>query len=742
MALLIAHSHCHPIRTFVSRLLSLIALVTLCAAATPSSVHASVWIDAQGGGQHLDVAADGTVYTLAADGQVFRYGGLPGSWQRVPVHTLQAFAVGGGDAMWGIDTEGLVWRFDHSVQDWIGTGGRGVALDVDPQGNAWVVAADQTIWRWDVPANGFLPVTGQLQDIAIGADGTVWGLDALGRSWKHVLGDWSHMGGNGQRIAVDAHGQAWLTAADGSVKRFDDAAGGFLAVATPGFQEVAVAPDGTIFGVVTGGSSIQHSSTEWVDMGGRWIDIDVDAHNVPWVVDPTGALFRFGGQAGSWHREPAPKLLDLAIGTEGSIWGAEPAGHLSYFDTDLGDWIGLGGHGVRIVVDEQDVPWAVAADGSVWKYGGQHGVWHRQPAPLLSDLAIGPDGSQWATEPAGFVSHFDTTVDDWVGTGGHGVRVDVDGASVAWVVAGNGTLWKHGGQHGAWQQVAAPPLRTISIAPDGTIWGIGLGLRILRGPAIAARAPVPGPPAGGGTPGFTTSWTQIPGDAIDVGAGADGSVWSIGGDRSVYRRNSAGGWDGMGLTGAARIDVSNDGRGVVVLETNEIRQYIPATDSWQQIPGQATDVGFGADGSLWIIGGNPSQGVWRWQTGVGGWEDMGANATRIDVAPNGTAYLVQSDGTIMQYGGSPGVWHLTDGGLQANDIAVGLSPHGAAWGAIWAIGQQDGIYRWSDARFGSTGNGWERTNGGSIAITADNHGNVLSVAHSGTIWQGSSPDSQ
>lgn len=249
---------------------------------------------------------------------------------------------------------------------------------------------------------------------------------------------------------------------------------------------------------------------------------------------------------------------------------------------------------------------------------------------------------------------------------------------------------------------------------------------------------------------FTTSWTQIPSGitALDIGAGANGSVWMVGSDHRVYRlADDNSGWIDMGLDGAARIDVTLHGNGLVVKHDQQVWHYEGHNQKWVHMPGLfAIDVGTGADGSVWALG-NPSGisnagSVYQLNFGTGIWEERGIAGTRIDVAPNGRAYIVQSDGTIVQYGDSPGVWHVTAGGLLATDVALGISPHGAAWGAIWAVGPNDEIYRWSDVRFSNTGNGWEKTNGGSISITSDDEGNVLSLAHDGSIWQGNSPDSQ
>jgi|APSaa5957512622_1039677.scaffolds.fasta_scaffold18409_2 hypothetical protein len=260
--------------------------------------------------------------------------------------------------------------------------------------------------------------------------------------------------------------------------------------------------------------------------------------------------------------------------------------------------------------------------------------------------------------------------------------------------------------------------------------------------------------------GFTTVWAQIPSGitAIDIGAGADGTVWMVGSDHTAYRMVAdASGWEHMGIGQVQRIDVTPDGRGVVVLINEEVWEYTGGT--WEHLRNMwAIDVGCGANGGVWVLGnshgpiennaispyGLRGDGTWAYHGAVAG------RNKRIDVAPNGTAYVVcdvfhGGGSKLFQWAGGQD-WHETSiGDLEARDIALGISPHGAAWGAIWLADEDGNIHRWSDVKFsntGNTGHGWERTNGGSIAISADDEGNVLSIAHDGSIWQGNSPDSQ
>ncbi|HEU4679290.1 MAG TPA: tectonin domain-containing protein, partial [Terrimicrobiaceae bacterium] len=92
--------------------------------------------------------------------------------------------------------------------------------------------------------------------------------------------------------------------------------------------------------------------------------------------------------------------------------------------------------------------------------------------------------------------------------------------------------------------------------------------------------------------------------------------------------------------------------------------------AWRQVPGTAKDIGVGADGSVWIIGTNPSGtadnfGVHRW-TGKD-WQGVEGGGVRIDVDPKGNPWVVNAKGEIFRR--VKDTWQHLPGA--AKDIGVG-----------------------------------------------------------------------
>ena len=99
---------------------------------------------------------------------------------------------------------------------------------------------------------------------------------------------------------------------------------------------------------------------------------------------------------------------------------------------------------------------------------------------------------------------------------------------------------------------------------------------------------------------------------------------------------------------------------------------------WKMLPGAATDIGVGADGTAWVIGTNVEvggYGIYRWNGS--NWDKIAGSAVRIAVDPQGKAWVVTSGHAIFRLrrpavrAGGPGA---------ANDIGIGAN------GVVWVIG--------------------------------------------------------
>lgn len=250
-----------------------------------------------------------------------------------------------------------------------------------------------------------------------------------------------------------------------------------------------------------------------------------------------------------------------------------------------------------------------------------------------------------------------------------------------------------------------------------------------------SRDYAPGFPDGGNGPAFH-DWIRVPGEARDIGVGADGTVWVLG--ANTYDNFD---FDGFGndvdydfglwvlddfgwreVPGAGiRLDVGPDGYPWVVNSDHEIWRLTPF--GWDRVPGRAKDIGIGADGSVWVLGTTERRGgfeIFRW-TGFG-WQKVHGTGVRIDVGPDGTPWVINHDDSIFRL--VHGTWEEVPG--LAKDIGIGPD------GSVWVIGSDSreggyGIYRWNGAA-------WVKVRGSARQVSVGPGGRPWVVNRDGEIY--------
>ena len=186
-------------------------------------------------------------------------------------------------------------------------------------------------------------------------------------------------------------------------------------------------------------------------------------------------------------------------------------------------------------------------------------------------------------------------------------------------------------------------------------------------------------------------WKNIAGGLTDIGVGANGVVWGVNKNMSIYRLRSNNTWENIS-GGLKRIDVDNRGNAYGVNRSDHIYKWT-GKGGWRRIPGALTDIGVGANGVVWGV--NKNQDIYRLKSDGKSWQKIEGKAVRIDVDPKGNAVVVNKSGTPYQWNGKkwlrlPGVLH---------DISVGPK------GKIWGINNNGAIYKYNGK------GGWIRANG-------------------------------
>jgi hypothetical protein len=224
----------------------------------------------------------------------------------------------------------------------------------------------------------------------------------------------------------------------------------------------------------------------------------------------------------------------------------------------------------------------------------------------------------------------------------------------------------------------------------------------------------------------TCTVTVVNAKVTDVGVGADGSVFVIGAD-SVSATGGYGiyKWVNGQLKklpdcAAIRIAVSPQGVPWVVNKSHLIFRY-NGTTIWDQMPGTATDIGIGADGSVFAIGTqdvSPTGGynIMKWN-GTG-WTTMSDCAgIHIAVDPHGTPWVVNRSGVVFQYGGTY-LWNQIYG-VAGNDIGIGAD------NSVFVTGKDSTLATYNPPIFKYNNTGWTQVQSASgINISVDPQGKI------------------
>ena len=200
--------------------------------------------------------------------------------------------------------------------------------------------------------------------------------------------------------------------------------------------QVAVAADGTVWGVNAANQIFRRDGAAWTRMPGALKQVSVGAQNAVWGVNSTDAVFRWNGAA--WDKMPG-KLKYVAVAADGAVWGVNAADAI--FRWGGAAWIGVSGALKQIAVKNSS-----AAAGSVWGVNA-------------ADKIFQWNGSGW-TQVAGALKH---------------VAVAADGT--LWGVNAADKIFK---RDGATWAPAPGALQQIAVGSSGQVWGTNAGANVYR----------------------------------------------------------------------------------------------------------------------------------------------------------------------------------------------------------------------------------------------------------------------
>lgn len=354
------------------------------------------WQVVPGRAQKVAVDARGLIWTLASDGTLARR--LGGTWIGVPGKARDIAADGSGRVlMVGEDGKLHEWRDERAVWEEMAGSGDSIAVAV----------AGGTIWRVDslgrIHASGlrrvredagdspprregargtrpvsriadtsplvFTRVAGGLKQLAIGLDGSVFGLETSGsiRRWSNAEKRFNGFPGNLNVLGVSASGLPFGLGPGGNFARHDGAAWrnvplrfGLIDLTFANEQDaLAINVEGQLFRL-----SFKDGNASYQRLPGDGTRIAVAPDGSYWYRNGAGLLFRC--DLLNQCQRLSVNASDLAVGPAGTVFIVDDQFNLRRFNAETGLFdILRRGSTLRVAVGPGDRPWIIERNGDV-----------------------------------------------------------------------------------------------------------------------------------------------------------------------------------------------------------------------------------------------------------------------------------------------------------------------------------------------------------------------------------------
>lgn len=221
----------------------------------------------------------------------------PPNWKLLPGAATDIGASAGATYVLGTGAEsGGYGIYKWNGVDWTKIAGGAVRVDVEANGNPWVVNSQGDIFKRTGNAWTLLP--GKAKDIGIGAEGSVYVIGTGAESggygiYKWNGSSWTKISGGAVRVTVDNTGTPWVVNSSGNIFKRNGASWTQL----PGTaRDIGAGPNGKVFIIgntsVSGGHNIyEWSGSDWVEVPGGAEFVDVGSAGKPWVVNSIKQIY-------------------------------------------------------------------------------------------------------------------------------------------------------------------------------------------------------------------------------------------------------------------------------------------------------------------------------------------------------------------------------------------------------------------------------------------------------------------
>ena len=680
-----------------------------------------IWSKLPGQFRALRTGLDGSVRALSADDQVYL---LAGSWWRnlgasAGTGVVRDVAVSPDGSVYTLQADGTLVAVTPSGQligrlDAVDSGGY-ERLMVDEHGLPWLWRSNGLAVRFDglkwVVLDRFASVG--IRRIAAGLDGTILLVDGSGgvHRWNSANADWSvePMSGPVFSVAIGPGGKPWFLSYTGELWASEI----FSTLTAPAArkppalftrllkwnrvsgqaQALSVGADASVLTIDATKNVWKWKGRDgWTPLPGKFKRVAAGTSGAAWGIDDDDRVRRFSN--GQWF-DTAIFAREVAVGPKGEAWAVTMEGRLTQYDGNAKQWRVAPSGGVEprfVAVGKDGEPWIIGPDGAVLRRVGER--WVVFAGINATTVAIGPEGTVYATTAAMELFWLDLRAREWKPAVGVARSVSVGPAGTPWILGERSQLF-----------VSSSFLaQAEATTPSG-------GKIPMTSPPVMITIP---PPAASVLPSLVKPliYTNIAGAYVDVGIGADGSVFAAGGDGGLYCFDNTSKRFQFAASGTIRkVVATGNGAPWVVNAAGQVAFF--ERGEWLTVSEfKAADIAIGSDAMVYATQAD-NNAVYRYSSSAKSFEPITTYSVGVPLRAKKIAF---SSSILWAVTPSNQLLKCTDTQCQLQSIAatdVASGPEGSVF-VTDAIG---GVHRWN-----ARGGGFISVKGSGVALSVGPQG--------------------
>jgi Tectonin domain len=507
-------------------------------------------------------------------------------------------------------------------------------VSVGGDGTVWGINAAGLIFQYNSASQSWVQVPGFLTQIAVGSNGSVWGLNPAGLiyRWDVNRQNWTPVSGTLAQITVGSDGDVWgLNSAD-LIYHWSPSGQNWVQI--PGtLKQIAVGFNGAVWGINSAGLVYRFNPglQAFVPVAGSLTQIAVGSDGVVWGLSGQ-SIYRFNSLTQQFEHISGG-LTHIAVGSGGNVWGVNSGNLIYRFDTPSQSWVNVPGTLTQIAAGANGSVWGLNSSNAIYSFNQpltSSQIFHPVPGAMLTQIAAGIDGNAWGIGPTDKLYGYNLATQTWAAFNPSNAfsEVAVGFGQDVWALGTNQTVFHFDPLSQTFLHVPGF-LTEAAVGANGDMWGVTSGHAIYRYDLQ------------------TQGFTSIPGDLVHISVGADGTVWGVNSASSIYRFDSP-------------------------------------SQTWMNTPGNLTSISVGSAGSIWGI--NAGSSIYAFDVQAQSWQNIPGTLMQLSVGFDDGVWGVNGGGLIYRYDpASATSWDNIPGLLKQISVS--------AQSVIWGVNAAGAVYR-------------------------------------------------